>query len=105
MPYRDPERRRAYQAEYRRLKRAGRLETPARVELPAQFRLQTARDVLALLEEQINSVRWDPAVSTLERARCIGSLAGVALRAVEAGQLEERLAALEAVLGSRERPQ
>jgi hypothetical protein len=104
MPFKDPERRRAYQAEYRRLRRAGRAESPGRVALPEPYRLQTAREVLGLLEEQINAVRSDPHVSTLERARCVGSLAGVVLRAVETSGLEERLAALEAVLRGRGKP-
>jgi hypothetical protein len=101
MPYKDPEQRRAYQAQYRRQQRAGRPERPGRSSLPAPFRLQTAREVLALLEEQVNAVRADPAVGTLERARCVGYLAGVALRAVETGELEARLEALEAVLKER----
>jgi hypothetical protein len=101
VPFTDPERRRAYQREYRRLRRAGRAETPARVELPAPLRIRTAVEVLGLIEEQVNAVRRDPDLKSLERARCIGALAGVALRAVETGQLEQRLAALEAVLKAR----
>lgn len=101
MPFRDPEQRRAYQAEYRRSRRAGRAETPARVELPVPYRVQTAREILGLLEEQINAVRMDPNLETIQRARCIATLAGVALRAVESGQLEERLDALEGVLKNR----
>ena len=101
MPFRDPERRRAYQAEYRRSRRAGRAETPARVELPAPYRVQTAREILGLLEEQINAVRMDPELETTQRARCIATLANTALRALESGQLEERLGALEAILKYR----
>jgi hypothetical protein len=101
LPFKDPERRRAYQAEYRRGQRAGNPERPGRTSLPAPFRLQTARDALALLEEQVNAVRADPGVGTLERARCLGYLAGIALRAVETGELEARLEALEGVLKER----
>jgi hypothetical protein len=101
MPFRDPERRRAYQAEYRRQQRAGGGERPGRPQLPAPFRLETARAVLALVEEQVNAVRADPALGTLERARCLGYLAGIALRAVESGELEARLEALESVLKRR----
>jgi hypothetical protein len=104
MPFKDPERRRSYQAEYRRQQRAGHGERPGRSSLPAPFRLQTAREVLALLEEQVNAVRADPAVKTLERARCLGYLAGIALRAVETGELESRLDSLEAVLKERKTP-
>ena len=101
MPFKDPERRRAYQAEYRRQQRAGEGERPGRSSVPAPLRLQTAREVLALVEEQVNAVRADLALGTLERARCLGYLAGVALRAVETGDLEARLEALEGVLKAR----
>ena len=101
MPFADPERRREYQRERARLRRAGRAEAPARVELPEPVRVQTARDVLELLEEQLNLLRADLGLGTVERARAIGSLAGVALRAVETADLEARLAALESVLKAR----
>jgi hypothetical protein len=71
------------------------------VELPEPVRVQTARDVLELLEEQLNLLRADLGLGTVERARAIGSLAGVALRAVETADLEARLAALESVLKAR----
>jgi hypothetical protein len=101
MPFADPERRREYQRERARLRRAGREEAPARVELREAVRVQTARDVLELLEEQLNLLRADLGLGTVERARAIGSLAGVALRAVETADLEARLAALESVLKAR----
>ncbi len=104
MPYKDPERRRAYQREWRKLKRAGRTSSSSTLQLPTPFRLQTAREVLELLEEQVNAVRADPALSTLERARCICSLSGVLLRAVETATHEERLIALETVLKMRDKP-
>jgi hypothetical protein len=105
MPYRDPETRRAYQREYKRGARAGNPSNPASTPrltlLPADFRLKAAADVLALLEEQVEAVRADEAAGTLERARCIGYLAGLALRAIESGQLAARIEALERVLTSR----
>jgi hypothetical protein len=57
--------------------------------------------VLALLEEQVAAVRDDSEAGTLEKARCVGYLAGVALRAIEAGDLAARIEALEAVLKAR----
>jgi hypothetical protein len=105
MPYRDPEARRAYQREYKRGARAGNPSNPASTPrltlLPADFRLKAAADVLALLEEQVEAVRADEAAGTLERARCIGYLAGIAVRAIESGQLAARIEALERVLKSR----
>ena len=101
MPFKDPERRRAYQADYRRQQRAGERGKSGRAVVPAPFRLQTAREVLALIEEQVNAVRADLGLRTVERARCVGFLASIALRAVETGDLEARLEALEAVLKAR----
>ena len=101
MPYRDPERQRAYQREYGRLRRTGEAQTPRQTAIPLPFRLKTAADVLALLEEQVGAVRGDSKLTTVERARTVGYLAGVALRAIEAGDLAARVEAVEAVLKAR----
>jgi hypothetical protein len=101
MPYLDPERQHEYQRDGARLRRAGRADVPAKVALRAPIRLQTAHDVLELLGEQINLLRADLSVGTVERARTLGALAAVALRAVETADLEARLAALEAVLSDK----
>jgi hypothetical protein len=103
MPFADPDKARDYQREYRRLRRAGEpCTTPCTAPLPAEFRLRTAADVLAVLEEQVAAVRSDPHAGPLERARTVGYLAGVTLKAIEAGNLAARLEALEAVLKARE---
>jgi hypothetical protein len=65
------------------------------------FRLQTAADVTDLLEEQVEAVRAEEGPGTLEKARTIGYLAGIALRAIEAGNLAARVEMLEAVLKQR----
>jgi hypothetical protein len=65
------------------------------------FRLKTAADVLDLLQEQVEAVRADADAGTLEKARCIGYLAGVTLKAIEAGNLAARIEMLEAVLKQR----
>src|SRR5688572_13541608 len=101
MPYTDPERRRQYQREYRRVSRAGECTTPCQSRIPAEFRLTTARDALAVFDEQIAAVRAETRVSTMERARTIGFLVGVALRAIESGDQAARLEAVEAVLKLR----
>ncbi|MDI6871225.1 MAG: hypothetical protein QME79_07690 [Bacillota bacterium] len=93
MPFRDPEKRREYHREYSRLRRV--CQTPGQTPLPSEFRLQTARDVITLLAEQVEAVRRDTEAGTLEKARCIGYLAAVALKAVEAANLEARIEALE----------
>jgi hypothetical protein len=66
-----------------------------------EFRLRTAADVLDLLEEQVDAVVKDAESTALEKARCVGFLCGVTLRAIEAGDLAARLEALEAVLKAR----
>jgi hypothetical protein len=102
MPIADPDRAREYQREYRRLRRGGdRCTTPSTSRLPAEFRLKTAADVLALLDEQVAAVREDADAGALEKARTIGFLAGVSLRAIEAGDMAARIEMLEMVLKQR----
>jgi hypothetical protein len=101
MPYRDPEERRAYDREYKRTARTGGGPTPGQTRVPVPFRLKTAAGVLALLEEQVGALRADESLSTVERARTIGYLAGVSLKAIEAGDLAARLQAVEATLKGR----
>ena len=66
---------------------------------PAPRQLQTARDVIDLLEEQVEALRSAAGVGAVEKARAIGYLAGIARRAIETGSLVERLEALEAARG------
>jgi hypothetical protein len=102
MPFSDPNKARDYQREYRRTRRAGdACTTPSTTPLPLPFRLKTAADVVQLLEEQVEAVRVEPEAGTLEKARTIGYLAGIALKAIEAGNLAARLEMLEAVLKQR----
>ena len=61
----------------------------------------TPADVLAVLAEQVNAVRADPAADPAEKARTLGFLATVALRAIEAKDLAARLEAVERVLKLR----
>ena len=104
-PYRDPEDQKAAKAEWGRRKRLAepdRGTRPLLPPLPTEFRLKSARDVLALIRSQVEAVIADPEISTLERARVCGFLAGVSLRAIQAGDLEARLEALETVLKLRQ---
>jgi hypothetical protein len=104
MPFADPNKARDYQREYRRTRRTGdACTTPGTTPLPLPFRLKTAADVLQLLEEQVEAVRGEQEAGTLEKARTIGHLAGVALKAIEAGNLAARIEMLEAVLKQRNR--
>jgi hypothetical protein len=101
MPYADADKARDYWREYRRSRRAGDCSTPGSTPVPPAFRLKVAADVIALLEDQIEAVLEDATAGTLEKARCAGYLAGIALKAIEAGNLAARLEALELVLKAR----
>lgn len=100
MPYADAETARTYQREYRRTQRAGECTTPSTT-LPAEFRLRKASDVMTLLDEQIAAVRDETEAGTLEKARCVGYLAGIALKAIDAGDMAARVESLESVLKRR----
>ena len=84
------------------MQRAGG-QTPGQPLIPLPLRLKTARDVLALIEEQVNAVRDEPEAGTLEKARAVGYLAGIALKAVEVADLSARVEAIERVLKKRRR--
>lgn len=101
MSYANAEQQRSYQREYKRLKRAGSCQTPGQSQLPAEFRLRTAEDVLDLLAEQVEMIRQDKEVATTERARAIGYLCGIALRAVEVADLADRLESMERAFKER----
>jgi hypothetical protein len=101
VPYKDPERMRAYQREYQRMRKAGLNLTPAKTPLPLEFKLQTAQDVIDLLAEQIAAVKQDKEAGTLEKARTVGYLLTIALKAIETANLEARIEALERVLAER----
>jgi len=57
------------------------------------------QDVIDLLNRSVNDVLQ--LENSINRARCIATLAGVLIRALEFGELEERLAAVEAALKGR----
>lgn len=99
MPYADLEKKREYHRNYQRRQRAG-LTGSQTLNLESPLRIKTATDVLQLLEETINDVR-DTKGDALIRARCIGFLAGVTLKAVETANLEGRIEALEEILKLR----
>lgn len=104
MPYSNPERARNYFREYRRMRRSGdSCSTPVHPSVSAEFRLDTAGDVIGLIESQVQAVLEDSEIGTIEKARCIGYLAGLSLKAIEVGNLAARLEALEATLKAREK--
>jgi hypothetical protein len=102
MPFADPDRARDYQRQYRREQRAAQGCTNGSTSsVPLDFRLQTAQDVIDLLQEQVAAVLGEREAKTLEKARVIGYLAGIALKAIETGNLAARIEQLELVLKKR----
>jgi len=64
--------------------------------LPAPRQLESAQDVLALLQEQVEAIRVEATADAVAKARAIGYLVGVAFKALELGTLTARLEQLEA---------
>jgi hypothetical protein len=71
--------------------------------MPPPRRLQTAQDVVDLLQEQVEAVRAEAVAGTVEKARAIGCLAGIARKAIETGDLAARLEKLEVAQEQRAR--
>lgn len=97
MPYADPEKRREYARRWMRQKRAGLTEgqRAGGLLVPLDLRLRTADEVVALVREAVQMVRADDSAKGVEKGRALAYIASVALRVLEAGALEERVAALE----------
>lgn len=101
MPFANSQTNRTYQREYKRLRRSGNCQTPGQTPVPVEFRLQTARDALAILAEQIQRVQGDEETRTVEKARAIGYLVSISLRAIEIGDVASRVAILEAAMRAK----
>lgn len=85
------------------VRRVANLETRPllRIVPPEPVPVESPADVLAVMAEQINAVRVDAITDATEKARILGMLSSVALRAIEAKDLAARLEALERVLKLR----
>jgi hypothetical protein len=70
-------------------------------EKPPHRPLQTAQDVIDLLEEQVEVLRAERCAGTVQKARAIGYLAGIARKAIETGTLADRLEMLDSILRQR----
>jgi hypothetical protein len=85
------------------VKRVEKLEArpPMRLVAPEPVAVDGPADVLAVIREQVNAVRADVYAEPQEKARTLGMLSSVALRAMEAKDLAARLEAVERVLKLR----
>jgi hypothetical protein len=63
--------------------------------------LDVPADVVELLTEQVNALRADASIDPAERARTVGALGGLALRAMDARDILARVEAVERVLKLR----
>jgi hypothetical protein len=88
----------------RRIRRLETLiEQAGAAEKPPARRLQTVQDVIDLLHEQVEMLRAARWAGTVQKARAIGYLAGIARKAIETGTLAARLEMLRQVLQARDR--
>ena len=76
------------------------MDNPCATIIPISFRLQIAQDVIHLLED-LGLVRAEQFVGALEKVHTVGFLAGVALKAIEAGNLAACIKMSEPVLKQR----
>jgi hypothetical protein len=103
VPYRDPDKQREYKKHWERMRKAGEPGSIAG-SIPPPFRLRTAQDILTLLAKHVEAVEHAEEVGTLEKARTVGYLAGIALKAVEVTDLGARLAKLEQAVARKGHP-
>lgn len=97
MPFKDLEERRRYDRERKRRLRS----EPAAVSLvfDAPERLRLAEDVEVILAYAITLAVSDTKARGVERARTLGYLSSIALRLIEAHELQSRLEVIEEALG------
>jgi hypothetical protein len=96
VPYKDESKRKAAQREAQRKRRAG---STLRQPLPelAELKLESARDVIALLKAELERFTRTKGLEPGERLRGVVGACGTILRAFEQGDLVARLEALEAL--------
>jgi hypothetical protein len=68
---------------------------------PEERPMQTPQDVIDLVEEQIEALRAEDSLGTLEKARALGALAAIARKAIDSGKVATRIEMLDAVLQGR----
>jgi hypothetical protein len=101
MPWSDPAKRREHQRKKRAEKRAslGLSSGGALPVTPCEpILLRTPKDVLTALQESLNAVRADAEAGPQVKARSVGYLMAIALKALEVADMAERLATVETML-------
>lgn len=104
MPYKDPEIRRKKKAEAARLRRAGECSPQSRPLCSPQspaveaLKLESAKNALLLLQEQIDllrAMRVDTPAEQMGRARTLAYLIAMGLKVLETATMEARVILLE----------
>ena len=105
MPFKDKEKRRSYNRDYQRLRRAGQPTGSRGVEVIRVSNLEqteTARGLLRVLGRLIGDVLTTEKGDIFMRSRTAGYLISIGLKAVEVADLESRITNLEnKVLGGK----
>lgn len=104
MSFKDPEKRRSYNREYQRLRRAGQPSGSRGVEVIRVSNLEqteTARGLLRVLGELIGDVLNSKQGDAFIKARTVAYVVSVALRAIETSDLETRVSNLETKMEGR----
>lgn len=107
MPYKDANARRAFDRARKRrqasARQGGRAESvPSVIVLDGvagPVRLRRADDLIEILEDEIGRFRKSGDSTPSDRLRTVGYALGVASRLLEVGPIEQRIAALETMLG------
>ena len=102
MPYKNIERQKTYNRDYQKKWQARKraenkgLPVPLYLNKPLEnYRLDTVRDVIKELSDAIYLVKSDKLTNASNKARSIGYLCSIALRAIEVGELESQIISLE----------
>ncbi len=95
MPYKNLERQREYQRQWQRSRRAGNSEGFKVVRVSSPEEIKTANALLSVLTGLIKEVLETKEGDVFMRARTVGYLISIGLKAIEVADLESRLTNLE----------
>ena len=101
MPYKDVSVQREYQRQWQRSRRAGEGKGFKVIRVSSPEEIRTANTLLAILGSQIKAVLETDEGDTFMRARAVGYLVSIGLRAVETADLETRITNLENRMGGQ----
>ncbi len=80
--------------------KGGQAIKPRKEDVPLEpLSVKSTQDILALIQDTINRVRTEP--MTHQKANCIGYLANIALKALEVGELDEKLELINTLILER----